>query len=73
MMNRISDKIPGTKYVRKAGSHILMAEGLGPYGNVLLFCGSASHELGQEIANYLKIKAGDYTRTVFSNENIFIQ
>ena len=72
-MNRISDKIPGTKYVRKAGSHILMAEGLGPYGNVLLFCGSASHELGQEIANYLKIKAGDYTRTVFSNENIFIQ
>jgi ribose-phosphate pyrophosphokinase len=68
-----AEKIPGTKYVRKPGSHILLAERPGPFGNISLFCGSASHELGQEIADYLKVKLGKYTRTVFSNENIFIR
>ncbi len=67
------DKIPGTKYVRKPGSHILLAESPSPYGHILLFCGSASQELGAEIARYLRIEPGKYTRTVFSNENIFIQ
>jgi ribose-phosphate pyrophosphokinase len=68
-----NDKIPGTKYVRKPGSHILMASSPGQFGNILLFCGSASQDLGHEIADYLKIKPGEYHRTVFSNENIFIQ
>ncbi len=68
-----SEKIPGTKYVRKPGSHIFLAERPGPFGNISLFCGSGSHELGREIADYLKIRLGRYTRTVFSNENIFIR
>ncbi len=72
-MIRASDKIPGTKYVQKPGSHILLAESPSPFGNILLFCGSATQELGSEIAKYLKIESGKYTRTVFSNENIFIQ
>ena len=66
-------KIPGTKYVRKPGSHILLTERPGPFGNISLFCGSASQELGHEIADYLKIKPGSYERDVFSNENIFIR
>jgi ribose-phosphate pyrophosphokinase len=73
MMNGSKDKIPGTKYVRKPGSHILLASSPGQFGNILLFCGSGSKELGGEIADYLKIKPGDYHRSVFSNENIFIQ
>ena len=73
-MNPINEqRIPGTKYVRKPGSHILLAEPSGPFGNIALFCGSASQELGQEIASYLNLKCGSYTRTVFSNENIFIR
>ncbi|MFN8375533.1 MAG: ribose-phosphate diphosphokinase [Anaerolineae bacterium] len=38
-----------------------------------MFCGSASKALGDEIATYLKIRPGSYTRTVFANENIFIR
>ena len=68
-----SDKIPGTKYVRKPGSHVLLSQQNGPFGNISLFCGSASHELGREIGDYLQIKMGSYSRTVFSNENIFIR
>ena len=66
-------KIPGTKYVRKPGSHVVLTEHAGPFGNISLFCGSASHELGAEIADYLKVKIGSYDRMVFSNENIFIR
>lgn len=68
-----SDKIPGTKYVRKPGSHVLLAQQNGPFGNISLFCGSASPELAQEIGDYLQIRMGKYSRTVFSNENIFIR
>jgi len=68
-----SEKIPGTKYIRRAGSHILMTDRSGPFGGISLFAGSASQELGQEIADYLKIRLGRYTPTVFSNENIFIR
>ncbi|MAS32817.1 MAG: ribose-phosphate pyrophosphokinase [Anaerolineaceae bacterium] len=46
---------------------------MGPFGNISLFCGSASHDLGREIADYLNINTGKYSRTVFSNENIFIR
>jgi ribose-phosphate pyrophosphokinase len=72
-MTTNAQKVPGTKYVRKPGSHILLADNPRPFGNILLFCGSASHELGAEIAQYLRLEPGKYTRTVFSNENIFIQ
>lgn len=43
------------------------------FGDMKLFCGSASQRLGAEIADYLKIVPGVYERTVFSNENIFIR
>ncbi|MBZ0300345.1 MAG: ribose-phosphate diphosphokinase [Anaerolineae bacterium] len=68
------EKIPGTKYVRKPGSHILLADRPGgPFGNISLFCGSASHDLAEEIGEYLKVRVGKYSRVVFSNENIFIR
>jgi ribose-phosphate pyrophosphokinase len=67
------EKIPGTKYVRKAGSHILLASSPGQFGHIVLFAGSGSQELGSEIADYLGIKLGDYELKVFSNENIFIR
>jgi len=66
-------KIPGTKYVRKTGPHILLDPQPGPFGGISLFAGSASQEMGQEIADQLGIKLGKYTRKVFSNENIFIR
>lgn len=49
------------------------------FGSIKLFCGSASHDLGQEIADYIcdassyYVQPGEYTREVFSNENIFIK
>jgi ribose-phosphate pyrophosphokinase len=43
------------------------------FNGLKLFCGSASKELGDEIATYLKIRPGSYTRTIFSNENIFLR
>lgn len=67
------EKIPGTKYIRKAGAHILMASSPGQFGHIVLFAGSASQQLGSEIADYLGINLGDYERKTFSNENIFIR
>ena len=49
------------------------------FGSMKIFSGSASLALGQEIADYIcgvseyVLKPGDYTRTIFSNENIFIK
>lgn len=43
------------------------------FGDIKLFCGSASHELGAQIGAHLGIRPGAYERTVFSNENIFIR
>ncbi len=66
----MSTKVPGTKYI--SDEH----EAYSPSGQnsrILLFCGSASTGLTKEIADYLGIKSGSYTRTVFPNENIFIQ
>lgn len=45
----------------------------GQFGRILLFCGTGSQGLGGEIADYLGIRLGSYTRTVFPNENIFIR
>lgn len=46
---------------------------IGQYGRIHLFAGHASKELGQEISDYLNIPLGEYERTIFPNENIFIQ
>jgi ribose-phosphate pyrophosphokinase len=43
------------------------------HGQIKLFSGSASHELGAQIGAHLGIRAGVYDRTTFSNENIFIR
>lgn len=68
-MNR-QTRIPGTKYTPDPS---LQRAAIGQYGRILLFAGSASHALGSEIAQYLGIKPGMYTRSIFPNENIFIQ
>jgi ribose-phosphate pyrophosphokinase len=44
-----------------------------PFGRIMLFSGSASPDLGAQIANELHVPMGRYQRTVFPNENIFIQ
>lgn len=43
------------------------------FGDIKLFCGSASPQLAQEIAQHLNIPLGGYERRVFSNENIFVR
>lgn len=43
------------------------------FGDIKLFTGSASQELGREISDYLGIPNGHYERTIFSNENIFLR
>ncbi|MBC8099351.1 MAG: ribose-phosphate pyrophosphokinase-like domain-containing protein, partial [Armatimonadetes bacterium] len=43
------------------------------FGQIKLFCGLASSELGTEIGAYLGIRPGSYERKVFSNENIFVR
>ncbi len=68
------NKVPGTKYGGDMGEMPNM------FGELKLFSGSASKELGDEIASYLNQKpryrdlhCGKYHRHVFSNENIFIR
>lgn len=51
----------------------LVSPPFNPYGRICLFACSAAHYLGVEIAGYLGIKPGEYTRAVFPNENIFIR
>ncbi len=75
------NRIPGTKQIRDHEESQMR------FGEMKLFCGSASGNLGEEIADYIRKKAmtrdehpvysdlqpGSYERTVFSNENLFIQ
>lgn len=63
-------RIPGTKYT--TDEHV-SARTSGQYGRILLFGGSASGDLCTEIAEHLHMKCGNYTRTVFPNENIFVR
>lgn len=71
------DRVPGTKYTPPENAR--EPNTFGQHGRIMLFSGSASQDLGREIVEYLReqyqmdIKPGEYTRTVFSNENIFIQ
>ncbi|MBN2471180.1 MAG: ribose-phosphate pyrophosphokinase [Anaerolineae bacterium] len=62
-------KVPGTKYYRKYQPR----NESNLYGEIKVFCGSASQELGKEICDYLGVDPGSYTRIMFSNENIFIK
>jgi len=71
-MNSMNDgQVPGTNYTPTDGN---IARNIsGPYGRIVLMAGIASNELGEQIAQYLKIPLGSYTRTIFPNENIFIR
>ncbi|MCC6614004.1 MAG: ribose-phosphate diphosphokinase [Anaerolineae bacterium] len=46
---------------------------LASYGAIKLFGGSSCPDLTREIAAYLGVSVGSYSREIFSNENIFIQ
>ena len=70
MKGGLPERIPGTTYPRKAEDENQSASSL---GRIMLFAGSASGELGEEIAAELNVPLGRYTRTIFPNENIFIQ
>jgi ribose-phosphate pyrophosphokinase len=69
-------KVPGTRFNLTYDSR----ESRMQFGKMKLFCGSASPALGQEIIDninlhpyYSDLKLGQYERTMFSNENIFIK
>ncbi len=67
------EKVPGTRYLREPGALSPQEAHFGLTGALSLFSGSASQALGREIAAYMSVRPGEYTRTVFSNENILIQ
>jgi ribose-phosphate pyrophosphokinase len=67
----LENRIPGTTFVPNSEAET-SSMGMG-LGRIMLFCGSASHDLGGEIAQHLNVSPGKYTRTIFPNENIFIQ
>lgn len=69
MVTKMGMRVPGTKYIPHDETRIVP----GQFGRILLFCGTGSQGLGGEIAEYLDIRLGSYTRTVFPNENIFIR
>lgn len=69
-------KVPGTKFNQDPSNLSTRMR----FGEMKLFCGSASQELTAEIAAELRrhpaysdIEPGRYERNVFSNENIFIK
>ena len=70
---RKAEKVPGTRYLREPGPLSPQKAIFGLTGALSLFSGSASQSLGREIADYMGVHPGEYTRTVFSNENILIQ
>ena len=77
------EKVPGAKYnpkkVSQAQQEDRVRSSTMRFGSMKIFCGSASRGLGKEIADYIcgvsaySPRPGAYTRTVFSNENIFIK
>jgi ribose-phosphate pyrophosphokinase len=71
MSDTSNEKVPGTKYHRRTGTHPVISEHTKT--GLKLFCGKSCPELGAEIADYLDIAPGQYERRVFSNENIFIK
>lgn len=69
MVTKMGMRVPGTKYIPSDDTRLMP----GQFGRILLFCGTGSESLGGEIASYLGIRLGSYSRTVFPNENIFIR
>ena len=76
-------KVPGAKFHPDAtrpddGEELQMSSTM-RFGSMKIFSGSASQELGREIADYIcsvseyNLQPGAYTRAVFSNENIFVK
>jgi ribose-phosphate pyrophosphokinase len=63
-------KVPGTKYVYHDNAINPIP---GQYGAVKLYAGSASRELGQEVAEYLNLEMSVQDVQRFSNENIFVR
>ena len=78
-----TDKVPGAKFSPTAANGMseeaTQTSSTMRFGSMKIFCGSASQTLGREIVDYIRdnsvysIQPGAYTRTVFSNENIFIK
>ncbi len=76
-------KVPGAKFHPEAAERDAQEEqqrsSTMRFGSMKVFCGSASQALGGEIVDYIcsaseyNIKPGVYSRSVFSNENIFIK
>ena len=76
-------KVPGAKYnpvlVNTVHQEEQQTSSTMRFGSMKIFCGNASQELGEEIADYIcsvseyNLNPGAYTRSVFSNENIFIK
>jgi len=76
------DKVPGTKYTQ-TNVHYDERPSRMRFGKMKLFCGSASHMLGQEIVTFIdesdsypeyqEMRLGSYDMTTFSNENIFLR
>ena len=63
-------KVPGTKYIYQTNAANPIP---GQYGAVKLYAGSASVDLGNEVAEYLGMPLGSRDLKKFSNENIFIR
>lgn len=67
-------KVPGTKFSYKDGPPNSASRSVsGQYGDIKLFAGSGSHELGQQVAEYLGVSLSEQELHRFSNENIFVR
>lgn len=67
---KLDNRIPGTTYTPKPEVDDVPTN---PLGRIMLFAGTASTYLGQEIADALGVRLGKYERDIFPNENIFIR
>lgn len=65
-----SHKIPGTQYTPPLSRPPISS---GQYGAIKLYAGSASKNLGVEVANCLGLPLGEQNVQKFTNENIFVQ
>jgi ribose-phosphate pyrophosphokinase len=63
-------KVPGTKYIYHDDAVNPIP---GQYGAVKLYAGSASTDLGSEVAAYLSLELSKQDVKRFSNENIFVR
>ena len=76
-------KVPGARFYPEPAPHetdeALEQSSTMRFGSMKIFCGTASHDLGGQIIDYIcgvseyNLQPGAYSRAVFSNENIFIK